>query len=194
MLGILFLAAAGVVSLGVLSIAWAGVGALQARQRPPLLPPPPRDPEDLAQLEPQDVIEFEGQSFLVEGVVRFQEHGLRWLAARMVDGADERWLRVQRRDGLVLCVARAQAGLAWTSPPGERLTHDGEAYMLAKLGQARVEVVGQVGRAPQLDAGYWEYEGPGDRRLFVEQTGEGRWEGHAGRRVEARALHLLPHR
>src|SRR5690349_15309117 len=41
-----------------------------------------------------DVLTLDGRDFLVEGTIGYDEDGHRWTGARVVDGADQRWIVV----------------------------------------------------------------------------------------------------
>jgi hypothetical protein len=130
-----------------------------------------------------DILQHGGRDWLVEGVVKYDEDGHTWRAARGLDAPDERWFVValERTGPTTVRVLKVAAGLSLTGYPPESLEHEGVSYKLAQRGTATTLVNGQVGELPGVkgvvrDLGarcrWWRYSAAGDKTLLVEQWGE----------------------
>jgi hypothetical protein len=142
-------------------------------------------------LRVRDVVSWMGDTWIIEGRVTFTEMGRRWFAYRLVDGAQERWLRAEERDTVTLHLTQEDPALRFDAAPGEQIIYDDHAWSLARRGEADVEHQGRTWRESVRRGEYFVYRGPGDRALFVERADEG-FQGQVGRRVEERQLELLP--
>lgn len=148
-----------------------------------------------------DVVQHEGKDYLVEGLLRYDEDGHDWIAARLVDGDDERWLVVgmERVGAAALRLCQLDGELEVSGYPPELLTVAGHRYKLEKRGTATVAASGEAGVAEArsqppgsvLRCRWWRYEAPGDRCLIVEQWG-GEFRTLRGATVAASDLDVMP--
>jgi hypothetical protein len=157
----------------------------------------------LAELRLGDVVQHGGADYLVEGLMLYDEDGHGWSAARLVDGADERWLLVgmERVGDAALRLVRPEPRLEIAGHPPEYLTLDGVRYKLEKRGTASVQTRGDVGRLGPLASReapgsvercrWWRYEGSGQRGIVVEQWGAD-FRVLAGATVGPGDLELMP--
>ena len=150
-----------------------------------------------------DVLTIDGRDFLVEGTIGYDEDGHRWTGAKVVDGADVRWL--------VVGIERVG------SSPVRLMTHDTEnevsgyppetivigelRYGLDKRGTATCKLAGDVGtlsgvKDKRPDAHvercrWWLYNGAGDDTLVLEQWGAD-YRVLRGKKVAADTIDLIP--
>ncbi len=179
MLTALLLALATAVALG------AGFGFRRRRvllepveEKKLLLGAAPRERTEV-DLRRGDIIQHEGRDFLVEGVVRYDEDGHRWLAGRVVDGTDERWLWVDpdQRPGLkFLQIARE---IDASGMPPEVLLARGLRFSFHKRGNANASFDGSLGDLAKargdgsvIRCQFWLYRAAGDDTLIVERWGD----------------------
>ena len=155
------------------------------RQRPAL---PPGEGTASALLErtvkdvrPNDVIQHDGNDYLVEGVVKYDEDGHTWSAARMIDGPRERWLLVglERGGQPSVRVLAPAPGLDLSGYPPETLELGGTSWKLGSRGTATATFQGDLAGLPgsPTEGGsqrcrWWKYQAAGEKILFVEQWGE----------------------
>jgi hypothetical protein len=146
-----------------------------------------------------DVVQHDGRDYLVEGVVKYDEDGHTWSAARMVDGGHEHWLLVGLERGAALTVrmlARADK-LELSGYPPETLEVGGTSYKLSSRGTATATFSGDLAGMPSAGQGdaaqrcrWWKYQAAGEKVLLVEQWGE-TYRALAGETVRPDAVELL---
>lgn len=156
----------------------------------------------IADLRAGDVIQTDGRDFLVEGLIRYDEAGRQWLAGRLIDGRDVRWLVVAlERTGAAATLYELERDFELSGYPPEVLEVGGQRYRFDKRGTATARLFGEVGPlgASQgaLDPAsvhrcrWWLYRTAGDDSLLVEQWGDD-YRVLRGRRVSDADLEMMP--
>jgi hypothetical protein len=139
-----------------------------------------------------DVVSLVGTDFIVQGVLRFREGGFEWVEYKLADATDIRWLEVEDDDELWIALYKEVDDLRITGPrPPERLVYQGETYELEEQGYATMRKEGEVGRRALPECRYYDYEGPGDHVLSIEQWGEN-FEVSVGTRVSPYSVEVFP--
>jgi hypothetical protein len=153
-------------------------------------------------LRVDDVVQYDGRDFLVEGVIRYEEAGHRWLMGRMIDGRDIRWLLVglERAGQGSARMLQDVGDLELSGYPPEVLVRGDTRYSFDKRGTATTSISGEsgglAGGGGEL-AGtvqrcrWWNYEGAGRACLLVEQWGDD-YRALEGRAVSEADLEMMP--
>lgn len=143
---------------------------------------------DVRKLRPGDVINHDGNDFLIERTMVFDEDGFKWHEHLLDDPVSGRamWLSVEDDDGLELAMYEKVSGAA-LEPGPDSLDHDGVSYRLNERGRARYTTETSQGPAESGDMEYADYVA-GDRRLAFERYGTGGWEVSRGEVVSEHAL------
>lgn len=130
-----------------------------------------------------DVLTIDGKDFLVEGMIHYDEDGHRWICARVVDGADVRWLLagIERAGGSAMRLLAQDETTQISGYPPEVLVIGDIRYALDKRGAATCALHGDLGSLGALKkdrpdghverARWWLYSAPGDDTLVLEQWG-----------------------
>ena len=154
-------------------------------------------------LRVDDVLTIDHKDFLCEGLISYDEDGHRWIAGRVVDGADTQWLvvgidRASSNSTRLLAQDETQA---ITGYPPEALVIGEVRFVLDKRGAATCQLHGDVGPLGDLKkdrpAGHvercrwWLYSAPGDDTLLVEQWG-GDYRVLRGKKVVDGIVELIP--
>ena len=146
---------------------------------------PRRRVEDPVALNLEDAVSFEGEDYVVRGVLDYFAGGRRWRTYQLHDGREERWLEV-RADG---------TQLAWLTRRPESLsldeaevTLDGVTYLPADRGAASVSIASAAGRQEGVLVDYRRF-GADSNVLTVEAWPDGR-RVLAGRTVAREDLDL----
>jgi hypothetical protein len=155
------------------------------------------------ELRVDDVLTLDGTDFLVEGMIHYDEDGYRWTGARVVDGADVRWLVVgieRAGSGAVRLLAQDDATQISGYPP-EVLVLGEVRYALDKRGAATCALSGDVGPLGALKkdrpdghverARWWLYAAPGDDTLLLEQWGSD-YRVLRGKKIGEGTIELIP--
>lgn len=128
-----------------------------------------------------DVIQYNGQDFLVEAVIHYDEAGHRWSMAHMVDGRDDFWLLVglERTGSSSKRLLHPTSEVELNGYPPEMLIVDQKRFRFDKRGTATAKLDGNTGSlAGDKDLGgvqrcrWWSYDSAGDDTLLVEQWGD----------------------
>jgi hypothetical protein len=156
----------------------------------------------LSELRVGDVVQHEGRDFLVEGTIHYDEDGHRWVAGRLVDGAEIRWLVVgmERVGAGSLRLLASDEGLEISGYPPEAIVHAGHRFVLEKRGTATVKTAGEAGVPPPdrslapesvVRCRWWRYETAGRDCLVVEQW-SGAFRALRGVTVVDTEIELIP--
>ncbi|MCA9674884.1 MAG: DUF4178 domain-containing protein [Kofleriaceae bacterium] len=154
-------------------------------------------------LRPGDVLTMDGRDFLVEGVLSYDEDGHRWVAGRIVDGSDVRWLVVgiERVGAALTRLLQQDSETEVSGYPPEAMVVGTVRYTLDKRGTATAKLAGDVGPMGGMKAKrpadhvercrWWLYDAAGDDTLIVEQWG-GEYRVLRGKKVAGDTLDLIP--
>jgi hypothetical protein len=130
-----------------------------------------------------DVLTIDGKDFLCEGLVSYDEDGHRWSGARIVDGADVRWLvlGIERAGARAVRLLAADSSVEVSGFPSQVMVIGEVRYTLDKRGTATCKLAGDVGALGQATAAapgahvercrWWLYGAAGDDTMIVEQWG-----------------------
>src|SRR5690606_37408477 len=90
------------------------------------------------QMRPGDIIQHDGRDWLVEGVVHYDEDGHRWLAGRLVDVKETRWLvaGMDRAGQGALLLLEPDPSIEVGSYPPEAIAAGERRYLLERRGTA----------------------------------------------------------
>ena len=202
---------AGVITAVGSSIALAQRRALHSGKRPHALPPAasgeeaPAGERRLQDLRPGDIVSCDGVDHIVEGVIGYREEAHCWVAGRLSDGDDIRWLVVglKRGDPAALYLLDEDGDIDTGGHPPEMIVVGQTRYRLDTRGTATAERRGNTGigqvkatsgkRAPALSerCRWWLYETPGAATLVVEQWGEV-YRALRGQKLTPTMVELLP--
>jgi Domain of unknown function (DUF4178) len=150
-----------------------------------------------------DVLTIDGKDFLVEGMINYDEDGHRWTAARVVDGADVKWLVVgiERVGGSALRLLAQDDATQIAGYPPEVLVIGEVRYALDKRGAATCALHGDLGSLGALKkdrpeghverARWWLYSAPGEDTLLLEQWGSD-YRVLVGKKVNEAMIELIP--
>jgi hypothetical protein len=148
-----------------------------------------------------DIIQTEGEDFLVEGVIAYDEDGHRWRAAKLTDGKETRWLMVgMERLGEASKRWLTVEDLDLEGFPPEVLVLGKERYKLDRRGTASATGSGDFGDLPGakgtspdsvLRCRWWRYEGAGEDTLIVEQW-SGEYRVLRGKKLTVTDFEFMP--
>lgn len=143
---------------------------------------------DVRNLRPGDVVNHDGNDYLVERTMVFDEDGFTWSEHLLDDpvGGRAMWLSVEDDDGLELVLYERLRGAA-LEPGPDAIAHEGTDYRLDERGRARFTTQTREGAGESGDMEYADYV-RGDRVLAFERYGTGGWETSLGVVVEEHSL------
>ena len=135
---------------------------------------------DFSDLRVGDIVQHNAVDYLVEGMINYDESGHRWQAARLTDGATDRWMMVglERMGETVKRLLEVDTSTEIAGFPPETIVLAGTRYNLEKRGTATTSTEGEVGRLPGYKGTapasvgrclWWQYEGAGADTLIIEQ-------------------------
>lgn len=141
------------------------------------------DERDFTELRVDDVVQYSGQDYMVEGVINYDEAGHRWSMAHLVDGGDDQWLLVglERTGGSSKRLLKRTTDVELNGYPPEVILVGKERYTFDKRGTATTSLHGNTGSLGGNSASqtgnshrcrWWNYHAPGTKALLVEQWGE----------------------
>lgn len=154
-------------------------------------------------LRVDDVLTMDGKDFLCEGVISYDEDGHRWMAGRIVDGADTKWLLIglERAASMSTRLLAQDDSAPITGYPPEAIVIGEVRYVLDKRGAATCQLFGDVGGLGAMKKGrpeghvercrWWLYSAPGDDTLLVEQWGSD-YRVLRGKKVVDGTIELIP--
>ena len=121
-------------------------------------------------LRPRDVISYQGQDFVVEGVLTYKLAGKTYPLARAVDGDEVRLIEplMDDLDDRMLFF-REVTDLRVGTPPPPTISYKGGSYVPRLSGTATVDVDGEVPDRAAGSCEIWRYRAAGDVFLQIEK-------------------------
>lgn len=154
-------------------------------------------------LRVRDVLTIDGRDFICEGAIDYDEDGHRWIAGRVVDGKDVRWVLVglERTGSSATRVLTQDEETQVTGYPPEALVIGELRYTLDKRGTATCQLHGDVGPLGAMKKDrpeghtercrWWLYSAPGEDTMVVEQWGQD-FRVLRGKKVGDATIELMP--
>ena len=143
-------------------------------------------------LRPRDVISYQGQDFVVEGILGYKLAGKSYPLARAVDGDEVRWIEplMDALDDRLLLFKEVK-DLRVATPPPPTIVYKGGSYVPRLSGTATVDVDGSVPDRAAGSCEVWRYRAAGDLFLQIEK-----WSGKtvtlAGESVHKDMVQIFP--
>ena len=179
-----------IIALAVIGV---GVWVWRSRARPPLRETSrhlTRDPS-IFDMQIGDIAQYEGRDWVVEGKLLYREDGFTWLEYMLQDQNDIRWLSVEEDDLVTVALLAPVTSLDVSLDPPQELTFEGQTYRCIESGVAQMRRQGNPRRPDVEQCRYFDYRGPGDRVLSIEDW-DGDVEVTAGEVIPPRSLIILP--
>ena len=143
-------------------------------------------------LQIRDIISHQGRDWTVEGILTYKLGDKTLPLARVVDGADVRWVEplLDVMDDRVLMLEEVQ-NFDTTTPPPATIAYNGKSFVPRFSGVATVAIEGRVPGRSTGTCEVWRYRAAGDEFLQFE-----RWPDQtlvlAGESVHKGMLDVLP--
>jgi hypothetical protein len=143
-------------------------------------------------LRPKDVISYQGQDFVVEGILGYKLSGKTYPLARAVDGDEVRWIEplMDDLDDRVLLFLEVK-DLRVATPPPPTIAYKGASYVPRLSGTATEVVDGSVPDRAAGSCDVWRYRAAGDLFLQIEK-----WSGKtvtlAGESIHKDMVQVFP--
>ncbi len=133
-------------------------------------------------MRPGDIIQQAGRDWVVEGVLHYDEDGHRWIAGRLIDVQDLRWMVIgmDRIGSTTIRVMQPDDKVDVGGYPPEVIESGGKRFQLERRGTATVKIIGDAGPIPAtkdlapesiLRCRWWRYNTAGPDCIIVEQWG-----------------------
>lgn len=189
MLTLVWLAIIAIALLALVAVIVQHQHAALPTQPPPIANLPLR--RGLFTLQLGDIVQYDGADWVVEGRLTFEEDGDTWLDYMLQDQDTIRWLSVEEGDRVEVYWMQAVTDLEVSDYPPQHLTYQDNRYRCQESGTARMTQAGTRLKKPTEICHYYDYIGPNDEVLSVENWG-GDVEITIGHRIRPSALTLLP--
>lgn len=161
---------------------------LPASSRRQELPPLERT---IFTLQIGDIVEHMGVDWVVEGKLMYDDNGYNWIEYLLQEGDRICWLAVEEDDLVQVSLLDPTDELEITGDPPAELSFTGESYRRIESGEAFMNRVGTTLNRTSQKCRYFDYQGPGDKVLSVEDW-DGNLEVTVGRLIRPSSLTLLP--
>jgi hypothetical protein len=138
-----------------------------------------------------DIVQYFGTDWVVEGQLTYNEDGFTWLEYMLQDGDRISWLSVEEDDLLEVQWLEPTNALEVGSNPPKELKFEDEIFRCVSSGVALMKRKGNLQRRRSEECHYYDYEGPGDRVLSIEEW-DGEIEVTIGENIRPSSLSLLP--
>lgn len=125
-------------------------------------------------LKVKDIVCHQGRDWVVEGILTYKLDGKPLPLARIVDGADVRWLEplLDDLDDRFLLLSEVQ-DLHSSTPPPATISYHGKSYLPRFAGTAEVALAGRVPARTAGSCEVWRYRAAGDVFLQIERWPDG---------------------
>jgi hypothetical protein len=121
-------------------------------------------------LRPRDVISYQGQDFVVDGVVSYKLQGKSYSLARASDNDEVRWIEplMGDLDDRVLLFKEVR-DLPLSTPPPATISYKGSSYVPRLSGSTAVTIEGAIPDRTGTTCDLWRYRAAGDLYLQIEK-------------------------
>ena len=152
---------------------------------------PPDSTAILFDLRIGDIVQYFGEDWVVEGKLTYNDDGFVWMEYILQLGDRTVWLSVEEDDSLETCLLDPVKDLDISGEPPHRLTYRGNEYRLDEASTATMTRLTSTGQRSSEQCDYYDYEGPDDLVLSIEDWG-GKREITAGKAISPKSLTILP--
>jgi hypothetical protein len=149
--------------------------------------------DELASLRPGVALRYDGEEFVIERTIRFEERGCAWFEHRLSSDGSGRslWLEIPAGAEEPVIAHESSATLDAEPDGGPEIEHGAERMPLLRSGRAEYRTVERSAAAKTGVLVYHEYA-LGDRRVTYECRGdEAVWEVSEGRAIDGAAIEIL---
>ena len=149
--------------------------------------------DELTALRPGVTLRYDGEEFVVERCIHFEERGCVWFEHRLSSDGSGRslWLEIPPEAGDPVIVYETSATLDAAPEGGPEIEHRGERMPLLVSGRAQYRTIERSAAAKTGELVYHEYA-LGDRRVTYECRGdESIWEVSEGRAIDGATIEIL---
>ena len=150
--------------------------------------------DELTALRPGAAVRVDGEGYVIERTIRFEQDGCVWFEHRLSSDRSGRslWLEIPADPDDPVVVHDSSATLDFVPDGGPEIEHGGERFSLLMSGTAAYRSVERSSAPPKSgELVYHEYA-KGDRRVTYECRSEGSvWEVSEGRAISAADIGIL---
>lgn len=165
--------------LSALALAALALGAYAAARRARDDPQDPSpqgvvdpDDRDLSRPERGDILLADQTTFTVREVLHCRDGERSWREARLDHAGQPHWMVIDEQDGPTLWLGQRIAIPPIIDVPSQQLDHAGHIFRLKRWGCADRHNLTLPGNDDSRRLDYWDYTGPGARRLWLRRHGE----------------------
>src|SRR5581483_5570789 len=126
-------------------------------------------------LRVRDIVCYQGQDLVVEGLLTYRVGGKTHVLARLVDRDTVLWLEPQADDSEDRLLLFSEIDdVDVETPPPPTISHQGRSYLPRFSGTATVELAGRVPDRVAGSCELWRYRAAGDHYLQIERWADRR--------------------
>ncbi|MEM1366740.1 MAG: DUF4178 domain-containing protein [Cyanobacteria bacterium P01_H01_bin.15] len=181
----------GLLIVLVIAIVVGVIGWLMTQRSAPNKSPSVPVERDLFTLQIGDIVQYEGDDWVVESRLTFDDDGFTWLEYLLMDGDHQCWLAVEEDDWLEVSLLHKIDDLVIAGTPPAELTYQDLVYRLRESGTANMHRTARTGQVKAERCEYFDYEGTNQQVLSLENW-SGSQEISVGHKIKPSALSLLP--
>ncbi|MBT9313617.1 DUF4178 domain-containing protein [Leptothoe kymatousa] len=152
----------------------------------------PSKQRTLFDLQLGDIVQYQGNDWVVEGQLIYEQDGFTWQEYLLQDGGTRVWLSVEEDDWLEVALMTPTKALTISTPePPKELEFQGETYRCTESGTAQMTRIRANQRPTVEQCRFFEYEGPNEKLLSIENW-SGEFEVTVGKAIQPRDITILP--
>jgi hypothetical protein len=138
-----------------------------------------------------DIINIEDVDYEVQGILKFNDHGWKWIEYKIKDSRKTYWLSVEEDDDIE--ISMYQEVVAITTEPTKVYEYKGIKYYMQEGSDAIVEdIEGKINAVKGEQVDYYEYTDEDDENLLSIEIWDGEVEMSIGRWIEDYNIEIYP--
>ena len=148
---------------------------------------------ELTTLRPGVAVRYDGEEFVIERCIRYEESGCVWFEHRLSSDGSGRslWLEIPAMPEDPVVAYESSTALDVAPDGGPEIEHGGERMPLLMSGRAQYRTIERSAAAKTGELVYHEYA-LGDRRVTYECRGdESIWEVSEGSAIDGASIEIL---
>lgn len=138
-----------------------------------------------------DIVEIEETDYEVKGIIKFNDHGWRWIEYKLKNSRKTYWLSVEQDDDIEICFFEEVVAITTKAP--KVYEYKGITYYMQEGSDAVVEdVQGNMNIVQGEEVDYYEYSDEDGVNLLSIEIWNGEVEMGIGREIQDYNVEIYP--
>lgn len=151
----------------------------------------PQEKRTLLTMQVGDIVSVEDVDYEIQAVIKFNDHGWKWVEYKLKDARTTYWLSVEQDDDIEISLFEEVVAVTKEIP--DKIDYKGTMYYMQEGSDAKVEdFTGKINIVRGEEVDYYEYCDEDDEKLLSIEIWNGEIEMSVGRWIEDFNVEIFP--